>query len=431
MRILLAHNSLYYPSFGGGDKSNRLLMEALASRGHNIRVVARVEKFGSEAHRSLLCELASRGVAVDQLRDEARPSSIQFHLNGVDIRVLTLDPLFRAFFDGHVRDFDPDVIVTSTDDPGQLLLQTALHTHRAHIVYLVRAIVGLPFGPDSPFANESKAAAIGRTDGVVAVSENVAAYTRQWGKLDAVHLPISLLDPGEPRSLGRFDNRYVTMVNPCAVKGIAIFIGLARRLPHVEFAAVPTWGTTAADIAALQSLPNVTLLPPVDDIHEVMEQTRVALVPSLWAEARSRIILEAMVRGIPVMASDVGGLKEAKLGVDYLLPVKPVVRYQTRLDDLMVPMAEIPEQDLTLWQAALERLITDRAHYEHLSSESRQAALAYASNLNVLPFEAYLHRIVESPIRRVHHVPAARPALSADRRKLLTLRLKRKPRARS
>ena len=33
MRILLAHNSLYYPSLGGGDKSNRLLMEALAAQG--------------------------------------------------------------------------------------------------------------------------------------------------------------------------------------------------------------------------------------------------------------------------------------------------------------------------------------------------------------------------------------------------------------
>ena len=46
MRILLAHNSLYYPSFGGGDKSNRLLMEALAARGHEVRVVARLAKIG-------------------------------------------------------------------------------------------------------------------------------------------------------------------------------------------------------------------------------------------------------------------------------------------------------------------------------------------------------------------------------------------------
>ena len=32
MRILLAHNSPYYPAHGGGDKSNRLLMEALAAQ---------------------------------------------------------------------------------------------------------------------------------------------------------------------------------------------------------------------------------------------------------------------------------------------------------------------------------------------------------------------------------------------------------------
>ena len=51
MRILLAHNSLYFPSHGGGDKSNRLLMEALAERGHEVRVVTRVENFGDADDR--------------------------------------------------------------------------------------------------------------------------------------------------------------------------------------------------------------------------------------------------------------------------------------------------------------------------------------------------------------------------------------------
>ena len=424
MRILLAHNSLYYPSFGGGDKSNRLLMEGLAARGHQVRVVARVEKFGAEAHIRMLAELSSRGVAVS----EARPSGIQFQLNGVDTRVLTLDPHLRAFFDSQIRDFDPDVILTSTDDPGQLLLQGALHAPRARVVYLVRAIIGLPFGPDSPFVNDAKTAAIRRADGVVAVSENVAEYARRWGRLDAVHVPISLLDPGEPPIMGRFDNRYVTMVNPCAVKGISIFLGLAELFPDVAFAAVPTWGTTVEDLDALHRLANVTVLPPVDDVNDFLSQTRVALVPSLWAEARSRVILEAMVRGIPVLSSDVGGLREAMLGVDTLLPVKPVERYHSRVDHLMVPMAEIPDQDLAPWQAALRRLLTDRQHYEKLSTESRRAALEYARNLSVRPFEAYLEKLVETPKRRGHHAPAVKPPLSAERKKLLSLRLKQKSR---
>ena len=422
MRILLAHNSLYFPSFGGGDKSNRLLMEALAAAGHQIRVVARVEKFGSQAHDDLVRELTSRGVHPDQ----SPPSSLQFHLNGVETRVLTRDPLLRAFFDAQLRDFDPDVIITSTDDPAQLLLQTALHAPRARVVYLVRAIIGLPFGPDSPFLNETKTAAIRRCDGVVAVSENVAGYARRWGKLDAVHVPISLLDPGEPPCVGAFDNRYITMVNPCAVKGLSIFTGLAERFPSVDFAAVPTWGTTPADLSALRQYPNITVLPPVDNIHVHLRQTRVALVPSLWAEARSRVILEAMVRGIPVLASDVGGLAEAKLGVDYLLPVKPVVHYQARVDHLMVPMADIPEQDFGPWQSALHRLLTDRTHYQQLSAESRTAALAYARNLNAVPFEGYLQRVLDAPQRRRVHSSGSKPPLSADRRKLLSLLLKQK-----
>jgi glycosyltransferase involved in cell wall biosynthesis len=430
MRILLAHNSLYYPSFGGGDKSNRLLLEALAALGHEVRVVARVEHFGEAAHHQLLAELARRGVAVDA----SHGSSIQFRLHGVDIYVLTRDSLLRAYFASQMRGFDPDVVLTSTDDPAHLMLATALRSPRARIVYLVRATIALPFGPDSSFPSPVKTAALRRADGAVAVSEYVAAYARQWGEMDAVHVPISLLDPGEYPAVGRFENRFVTMVNPCAVKGICIFLALAGRLPAVEFAAVPTWGTTAQDLAALRRLPNITILPPVDDIHEVMRQTRVALVPSIWAEARSRIILEAMARGIPVMASAAGGLAEAMLGMDYLLPVNPVVRYHARVDALMVPMAEIPAQDVGPWQTVLERLLTDRTHYQQLSAASRQAALAYAANLNALPFEAYLRGIVDSGKRREHAAGAAGSAqstLSPDRQKLLALRLKQKAGERS
>ena len=416
MRILLAHNSLYYPSLGGGDKSNRLLMEALVARGHRVRVVARVEKFGVPAHEKLLSELAARGITVD-----AVVGAVQFALNGVEVYALTLDPRLRGYFEAQIASFDPDVIVTSTDDPGQLLLEIALRAPRARVVYLARATIAVPFGPDSSMANSTRTETLRRADGVVGVSEYVARYVREFGGMDAVHVPIALMEPGEVACLGRFENPYVSMVNPCAVKGISIFLALAERMPQVQFAAVPVWGTNAEDLAALRRYANITVLAAVENIDELLSRTRIMLVPSLWAEARSRMIPEAMLRGIPVLASNIGGIPEAKLGVDYLLPVNPITHYKPAVDENMVPVANVPAQDIAPWYAALERLVTDGAHYRELSAASRKAALDYVASVNVLPFESYLESVRRLPQRD----RSARDAgMSGEKRKLLALRLK-------
>lgn len=423
MRILLAHNSLYYPSFGGGDKSNRLLMEALAQRGHQVTVASRLEKFGHAEHEHVLEQLLRRGVMAEQSAE-----GLRFILNGVDVRTMTLSSHLRRFFAGLMEEIDPDVIVTSTDDPAQLLFDVARRSARARLVYLVRATIAAPFGPDSSLESRARTEALASVDGIVGVSEYVAKYVRDYGGLPAIHVPISLMESGDTSILGRFENRFVSMVNPCAVKGIDIFLALADRMPQVSFAAVPTWGTTPEDIEALRKRPNVAILEPVDRIDDLLSQSRVMLVPSVWAEARSRIVMEGMLRGIPVIASDTGGLREAKLGVPYVLPVNPVRRYESLLNHNMVPVAEVPPQDVGPWQAALERLTADRSHWEEISIHSREAALEYSRQLTAEPFERFLLELLERPRRSTPiSVPAA-AGLDAKRRQLLALRLKQQAR---
>ncbi|HSB14171.1 MAG TPA: thioesterase domain-containing protein [Bryobacteraceae bacterium] len=427
MRILLAHNSLYYPSHGGGDISNRLLMEALATRGHACRVVARLSTFSEDEHRRFVRDLAARQV---ELKSSAAGAAVFDH-RGVEVHVLTENPNLRGYFAGQVREFSPSVILASTDDPAQLLLEASLLADGPRVVYLVRATLALPFGPDAAFPSELKAQMLRNVDGVVGVSRYVAGYVRRWSGIEAIHVPISLMEPGPFPDLGRFDNEFVTLVNPCAVKGISIFLALAERMPGVQFAAVPTWGTNTQDRAALQAYANIAVLDPVDDIDEILKRTRVLLVPSLWAEARSRIIVEAMLRGVPVIASDVGGIPEAKMGVDYLLPVRPIERYQPKVDEQMVPVAEVPRQDIGPWEEVLRRLVTDRRHYEQLSRASHEAAVAYVENLSVAPLESYLEETVRAPARPRLFAPVETAApspvdkLSPEKRRLLALRLQR------
>jgi medium-chain acyl-[acyl-carrier-protein] hydrolase len=132
------------------------------------------------------------------------------------------------------------------------------------------------------------------------------------------------------------------------------------------------------------------------------------------------MVVEGMLRGVPVIASDTGGLREAKLGVPYVLPVNPVRHYQPVLNHNMVPVAEVPPQDVGPWQAVLERLTSDRSHWEDIAVQSRQAALAYAATLTVEPFERYLVELLGRPKRAT----AEKPALDAKRQQLLALRLK-------
>ena len=117
------------------------------------------------------------------------------------------------------------------------------------------------------------------------------------------------------------------MINPSDVKGISIFIELVKARPEIKFAAIPSWGTTPSQRKELEALDNLTLIPPSSDLDSIFKQTRVLLMPSLWQEGYGMACVDAMLRGVPVISSDQGGLPEAKLGTDFIIPVNPITGY--------------------------------------------------------------------------------------------------------
>ncbi len=426
MKILLVQNSLYYPAYGGGNKSNRLLLEALAERGHACRVVTRVsETLNAEKFQLFLADLESRSVQIES----SAGGLVVFHLNGVEVHTETSVHRVRDHLVRQIDEFRPDWTLVSTDDPLQMFLTVALEADPFRVVYLARTTLALPFGPDASLASETRTENLRRVAGIVAVSRYVEEYVERWGGMEAVTLPISLHGKGPFPNLGRFDSGFVTMVNPCGIKGISIFLELVKRLPEFPFAAVPMWGTKEEDLRALEQLPNVQLLPPVEEIDRLLARTRVLLVPSLCHDAKPRIVFEAMSRGIPVLASRVGGVPEAKLGVPYLLSVRPVEKYEPRLDSQMVPRAVIPEQDVGPWLEALRRLLTRRRHYEELSCASHAAAAKHLAELTIEPFERYLEELASKTVPAAARTKGRSDRysdLSPEKRALLAMRLKGK-----
>ena len=378
MRLLLLQDQMYVPSFGGGNKATRMLAEGLVRRGHACAVVApaltghegprRVEEF--------FTAMRARGVAVTS----PEPGRYRYVLRGVVVDgpaskdVTGAAPIVRE----RIAGFRPDWVVVS-DDRQRVLLASALEGAPERTLYLLQTIIHVPFGPLAREADAEQSRRVAQARARLVISDFLGRYLRDHAGLDSCKVRLPVFGEGPFPVLGRFDRGYVTMVNPCVAKGLDIFLALARRFPDVEFAAVPTWGADESVFRALDAAQNVRRLEPADDIEEILGRTRILVAPSLWPETLGYVVIEAMVRGIPVLASDLGGLAEAKLGVDYLLPVRPAERGP----DGYVS----PEQDLAPWTAALAGLLSDPATYARCARESRDAALAAIAPHRVCAFE--------------------------------------------
>ncbi len=102
------------------------------------------------------------------------------------------------------------------------------------------------------------------------------------------------------------DQDYITLVNCNKDKGALIFQDIARAMPHRNFLAVKGHHGPQIKLYA----PNIKQIEPVDRIETILQNTSILLIPSIY-ESYGRIGIEAMCCGIPVIATNTPGLKEA------------------------------------------------------------------------------------------------------------------------
>lgn len=177
----------------------------------------------------------------------------------------------------------------------------------------------------------------------------------------------------------------VVCVNPRKVKGGDIVIALAERHPDIPFRFFEAWAQDdeiKAYRARAQRLRNVEWMKPVMDPREIYRDAHCVLVPSQGNETWGRVATEAQFSGIPVIATNRGGLPEAVGPGGMLIG---------------------PEGGVDEWSEALLAVWTDVSLYRSLSQ--RAAEFARRPEIAVDTLMKRTHQVIE---QARSHFPRAR-----------------------
>lgn len=338
MRILLAAKHLHFPQGGGGlERNTHELCLHLVKRGLKPAVICDLR-----AEQSLLFW---RNRLVRQMRP-----SIRFPMDtGLGY------PVFRGWNDEDgaaevAARFRPDVIVAQSAEPVPLLkpyenigIPKMAYFHETLRVYDAGTLVrsgNIGLIANSRFTAEGMAAHAGFVPAIVRPLVDRALY-------EVTVRP-----------------RNVLFINTVPRKGLEIAFRLAESRPDVQFDFIKSWILKPHEIDRMEqrarAAGNITLHPPTNEMRPHYARARLLLAPSQWEEAWGRVATEAHINGIPVLASDQGGLREAVGPGGLLIP-------------LSAPLEE--------WRAAFSRLWDDPDTHARAS----ETALAYSWRPEIQP----------------------------------------------
>lgn len=161
------------------------------------------------------------------------------------------------------------------------------------------------------------------------------------------HFNGTVLHPLLPVLKRSTKGKYITLVNYNANKGGQMLIDLAKRLPQYQFMGVEG----GYDQQIKEDLLNLKYLPNGSDMEKVYAQTKILIVPSQF-ESFSQAALEAMVAGIPVIASPTPGLKENLSGAGIFIERTAIEKYEQMIVSLMSdPIAWQKQSDIMIERA--------------------------------------------------------------------------------
>lgn len=322
MKILFATNFHYLPQrSGGSESSTHDLCTALLNKGVDVAVI---------------CSLRMSGWVWVKNRVLSKLKGVRF----VEDSLMSY-PVFRGYDVNKgiievVARVKADVVVVQAGSPYELV--NLCSEHNIPVVYYARDVEFDRNNEDLKINNYVKA---------ISNSNFTASKLKEKYNLDSTVLP-PLINPVN-YFVESFGNS-VVHIGLSPEKGIDTSFELAIKRPDVPFVFVESWPLTDSQyleyLNRAKKLPNVRLLRRSSDMKSIYRLAKILIVPSLCKEAWGRVVNEAQFSGIPVIASDRGGLPES-VGCGGIL-----------VSD---------EAGIEGWEQALSRLWDDGAAYEEYS----------------------------------------------------------------
>ncbi len=253
---------------------------------------------------------AFRGKSLYFIRDEYQLSRIPFYQQGIKkilkfVYLLVQLPFMLVLFHDNKK-----AILKSTTVANSQYLQTELKKKFHKDVLLVRSPI------------------------------NIEHYTKE-----------------ELKKYNQFD--YITCVGSEYMKGSDIVKKIAAQMPANKFMIV------GREFKQLIVDGNISYHPWVKEVRDILNTTKILLVPSICQESFPRVAIEAMNRGIPVLGSSNGGIPE-------ILPKELIIKNLWDIDS---------------WKEIIFKIETN---YEQFSDNAYELSLNFDPTIEILKFQNIL-----------------------------------------
>jgi glycosyltransferase involved in cell wall biosynthesis len=342
----------YKKKVGGGEISNRVLLEGLVKKGHNVTV----------------CTLDSGPVPTDNINgvkvcakdNRLKPSALNRLVN-----ILS----YTSFVESEVIKNRPDVIITGTYG-----IRPALNISEKFgipVGAFIRAFENFATVKESKsffhsllkriIYGDVGSRALNRLDFILPNSVYMSGVCEKY----VPSVPLKVIYPAlsfNPLMTVKKNKtiKNIFMVNAAEHKGFEIFEYLSEEFPDLIFHVL-------GDV--LPERKNLKFHGWVDVSKTLCEQADALLVPSICREAFGRVSLEGLSAGIPTIVSNIGGLPET-------------VNYESFL--LVDP------GDKIAWRDAVFKLVSNPEIYQESTARAQAEISKYSVNNQVEVLENYL-----------------------------------------